>query len=105
MTPTGASTLITGISELVTNQPGHGHGDASPVGRVRDAAVVLAGGRVAWSGPASVAPAPEFAARMAGRPYAAGGIQATVTATREADDETLTATVARLAGELVRGGV
>jgi imidazolonepropionase len=135
VTPTGASTLITGISELVTNQPGHGHGDASPVGRVRDAAVVLAGGRVAWSGPASVAPdaddvvdvggravvpgfvdshahlvfagdrAPEFAARMAGRPYAAGGIQATVTATREADDETLTATVARLAAELLRGGV
>ncbi len=135
MTPTGASTLITGISELVTNQPGHGHGDASPVGRVLDAAVVLAGGRVAWSGPASVAPhaddvvdvggravvpgfvdshahlvfagdrAEEFAARMAGRPYAAGGIQATVTATREADDETLTATVARLAAELLRGGV
>ena len=35
--------------------------------------------------------APEFAARMAGTPYAAGGIRTTVAATRAATDEQLTA--------------
>ena len=38
--------------------------------------------------------APEFAARMAGTPYAAGGIRTTVAATRAATDEQLTANVA-----------
>ena len=33
----------------------------------------------------------EFAARMSGQPYAAGGIATTVAATRAADDATLTA--------------
>jgi imidazolonepropionase len=135
MTSPGRSTLLTGITELVTNQPGHPHADTSPLGRVGDAALVIEGDRVAWTGPATAAPdadlrvdvgrravvpgfvdshahlvfagdrAAEFAARMAGEPYAAGGIQATVSATRQADDEALTATVARLAGELLRGGV
>ena len=40
--------------------------------------------------------AAEFAARMAGEPYAAGGIRTTVAATRAATDEQLTAHVARL---------
>ena len=40
--------------------------------------------------------APEFAARMAGEPYAAGGIRTTVAATRAATDEQLTSHVARL---------
>ncbi|MGH3194249.1 MAG: amidohydrolase family protein, partial [Streptosporangiaceae bacterium] len=96
------STLITRIGELVSNEPG------SPV--LADAALVISGGEVAWTGPASRAPAAdsvvdaggravlpgfvdshahlvfagersaEFAARMAGRPYHAGGILTTVAA-------------------------
>ena len=98
------------------------------------AAVVIESGRIAWIGPAAQAPpadarvdcagravlpgfvdshahlvfagdrADEFAARMAGRPYEAGGITRTVTATRGAGDDDLRATVRRLAGELVRSG-
>ena len=48
--------------------------------------------------------APEFAARMAGEPYAAGGIRTTVAATRAASDEQLTAHVARLVEEMRRQG-
>ena len=40
----------------------------------------------------------EFAARMAGQPYAAGGIRTTVAATRAASDEELRARVAHLVG-------
>ena len=47
----------------------------------------------------------EFAARMAGRPYAAGGINTTVQATRSADDQTLHANVSRLADQLRRSGI
>jgi imidazolonepropionase len=46
----------------------------------------------------------EFAARMAGQPYSAGGIASTVAATRAADDATLEAGARRLAAELARGG-
>lgn len=48
--------------------------------------------------------AEEFAARMAGEPYAAGGIRTTLADTRAASDEELHANVARLTGELVRQG-
>ncbi len=48
--------------------------------------------------------APEFAARMAGRPYEAGGISATVEATRNADDHELRATLERLAAEAASTG-
>ena len=48
--------------------------------------------------------AQEFAARMAGEPYAAGGIRTTVAATRAATDEQLTAHVARLVQEMRRQG-
>ena len=115
------STVITNIGELVTNDPQAG----DLLGIVTDAAVVLEGDRVAWTGPAADAPAadvhvdaggravipgfvdshshlvfagdraPEFAARMAGTPYAAGGIRTTVAATRAATDEQLTGRVAR----------
>ena len=115
------STVITNIGELVTNDP---QAD-DLLGIVTDAAVVLEGDRVAWTGPAADAPAadvhvdaggrsvipgfvdshshlvfagdraPEFAARMAGTPYAAGGIRTTVAATRAATDEQLTGRVAR----------
>lgn len=125
------STLVTGIGELVTNDPERGPG---PLGPVRDAALVLQAGRVAWVGPASAAPdadravevggrcvvpgfvdshahlvfagdrAAEFAARMAGQPYAAGGIRTTVAATRAATDEQLAGNAARLVTEMLQQG-
>jgi len=48
--------------------------------------------------------AAEFEARMAGRPYSAGGIRTTMAATRGASDETLRANVARLAAEALASG-
>ncbi len=125
------SLLVTGIGELVTNDPQAGPG---PLGLLRDAALVAEGGQVAWVGPASGAPAAdavldaagraavpgfvdshshlvfagdraaEFEARMSGRAYAAGGIRTTVTATRAAGDEQLATGAARLAGEMLRQG-
>jgi imidazolonepropionase len=46
----------------------------------------------------------EFESRMQGKPYAAGGIKTTMTATRAATDEVLAANVARLAGEALASG-
>jgi imidazolonepropionase len=100
-----------------------------------DAAIVLDRGVVAWTGPAPRAPAAdevvdaagravlpgfvdshahlvfagerggEFAARMAGLPYTAGGIRATVTATRAATDAELSANLRRLAAEMLGQGI
>jgi imidazolonepropionase len=126
------TTLLDRIGLLVTNDPAQG---STPLGEIRDAALVTdAGGRVAWVGPASAAPAAdtrfdaggrcvipgfvdshshlvfagdrsaEFAARMAGRPYEAGGIRTTVAATRAASDEALSANLARLLAEMHRQG-
>jgi imidazolonepropionase len=128
------STLITNIGELVTNaphQPGHGPG---PFATRADAALVMDAGLVAWTGPASRAPAAdeivdargravlpgfadshahlvfagergaEFAARMAGAPYQAGGIASTVAATRRAADPELRAGLRRLVAEMLRQG-
>jgi len=122
------STLVTGIGELVTNDPTAG--DGSPLGLVRDAAVVVADGRVAWVGPAARAPgadtrrdlggralipgfvdshshlvfagdrAAEFAARMSGTPYDGGGIATSVRATREASEAELRALVAARVAEM-----
>lgn len=122
-----ASTLITNIGELFTADPD------GPL-TIEDAAVVVEGTRVAWTGPAAAAPdadarldvagravvpgfvdshshlvfagdrAQEFAARMTGTPYAAGGIRTTVAATRAATDEQLTSHVARLVAEMRRQG-
>jgi imidazolonepropionase len=105
-----------------------------PYEAVTDAALVLDAGLVAWTGPASQAPpadevfdaagravlpgfvdshahlvfagerSAEFAARMAGQPYTAGGIASTVAATRAASDDILRANLARLAAELLRQG-
>jgi imidazolonepropionase len=124
------SLLLTGIGSLVTNDPAYG----SPIGELRDAAVVIEGSRFAWVGPRRDAPAAdssldlgdravipgfvdshshlvfagdraeEFAARMTGEPYSAGGIRTTVAATRQATDEQLTANVARLVAEMRRQG-
>ncbi len=119
------TTLITHIGELTT------HRHDRPL---TDAAVVLDGSRIAWVGAATDAPAAdqavdaggravipgfvdshshlvfagdraaEFAARMAGESYAAGGIRTTVAATRAASDEHLTSHVARLVAEMQRQG-
>ena len=99
-----------------------------------DAAVVVTDGRVSWIGASGAAPAAdhrhdcggaavlpgfvdshahlvfagdraaEFAARMAGQPYAAGGINSTVSATRAAGDDVLRAGVSGLVAELVANG-
>ncbi|QXJ24765.1 imidazolonepropionase [Actinomadura graeca] len=125
------SITVTNIGELVTNEPGTGEG---PLGVLRDAAVVIDGGTVAWTGPASRAPAAdtsfdaagravlpgfvdshahlvfageraeEFAARMSGRPYGAGGIRTTVARTRAASDDRLRANLRRLVDEMARQG-
>ena len=124
------STLITGIAELVTNDPSR----PGPLGLLQDAAIALDGDRVAWVGQAVDAPstdarvdaggravipgfvdshshlvfagdrAAEFAARMTGEPYSAGGIRTTVAATRAASDDKLIAHVARHVQEMLRQG-
>ncbi|MEH6375191.1 imidazolonepropionase [Streptomyces sp. KLMMK] len=126
-----ATTVITNISSLVTNDPSLGEG---PLGTIRDAAVVIDGDRVAWVGTSSKAPATdnradaegraalpgfvdshshlvfagdrtaEFNARMSGRSYSAGGIRTTVAATRAATDEALDANVRRYVHEALRQG-
>jgi len=126
-----ATTLIDNIGTLVTNDPTVGDG---PLGILRDAAVVLGDGHVAWVGPAAQAPAAdelhdlggraalpgfvdshahlvfggdraeEFAARMTGARYEAGGIRTTVAATRAASDDQLGANMARLVAEARRSG-
>ena len=130
------SVLITNIGELVTNAPLDAVSVASPgpYAAMTQAAIVLDGGLVAWTGPAAQAPAAdalvdaagravlpgfvdshahlvfggergaEFAARMAGVPYSAGGIRITVAATRAASDEVLRANLARLAAEMLAQG-
>lgn len=110
-----STTLLTGIAELTTNDPGRD----GLLGRVRDAAVVIEADRIAWVGAAAAAPAAddrvdlggravlpgwvdahthlvsagdrseEFEHRMAGRAYTAGGIRTTVAATAVASDAEL----------------
>ncbi|MFD7017858.1 imidazolonepropionase [Streptomyces sp. NPDC059928] len=126
-----SSTLVHNIASLVTNDPERGDG---PLGLIRDAALVVEDGKVAWVGPAQAAPptddardaqaravipgfvdshshlvfagdrTQEFNARMSGQAYAAGGIRTTVAATRAASDEQLSANVARYIAEALRQG-
>lgn len=126
-----SSVLLTGIGELVTNDPVH---DGTPLGVLTDAAVVVEAGRVRWVGPRAQAPpsddardlggravvpgfvdshshlvfagdrSAEFAARMAGTAYDGGGIRTTVAATRAAPDEVLEANLARHLAEMRRQG-
>jgi imidazolonepropionase len=119
--------VITGIAELVTNEAAV---DGTPLGIIRDAALVVEDGRIAWVGRAADAPAAdartdvagravvpgfvdshthlvfagdraaEFAARMAGARYDGGGIAATVAATRAASDAQLRAALHARMAEL-----
>src|SRR4051812_17903639 len=120
------SLLVTGIGRLVTWD------DEQPVRE--KAALVIEGGRVAWVGSASVTPltddridveggtvvpgfvdshthlvfggdrSEEFEARLAGKPYAAGGIRTTVAATRGLPTPQLRVRATRLAAEALRSG-
>jgi imidazolonepropionase len=131
MTDAGTSLLVDHIGLLVTNDPAIGSG---PLGFVPGAALVVEDGFVAWVGPDDRAPAAdlhvdgrgrcvipgfvdshthlvfagdrvdEFTARMAGRPYSAGGIRSTVEATRKAPDRALLEGAVRLAREAERQG-
>ncbi len=104
-------------------------------GVMSQAALVIDDGMVAWTGPSSRAPAAdeavdaagravlpgfvdshahlvfagergaEFAARMAGLPYSAGGIRSTVAATRVASDAELSANLGRLVAEMLAQGI
>ncbi len=126
------ATLLTGIGELVTNDPALG--DGSQLGVLRDAALVVENAEVAWVGAAKHAPATderidvggravipgfvdshthlvfagdraaEFAARMAGERYTAGGIATTVAATRAASTEELRQHTRRLVDEMLELG-
>ncbi|WP_375475673.1 imidazolonepropionase [uncultured Jatrophihabitans sp.] len=125
------TTLVTGIAELVTNDPTL---DGSPLGLLADAAVVVADDVIVWVGPAASAPAAddrhdvggcavlpgfvdshthlvfagdraaEFAARLAGARYDGGGIASTVAATRAAGDAELRRLVALRIAEARRQG-
>jgi imidazolonepropionase len=129
-----ASLLITRIGELVTNAPSGAAPGPGRLAVIKDAALVVEGDRIAWTGPSARAPAAdavtdaggravlpgfvdshahlvfagdrsaEFAARMAGRAYTAGGIRATVAATRAATDAELRAGLRRLEREMLRQG-
>ena len=122
------SHLLTGIGQLVTNDPAIG--DGSLLGLLDDAAIVIEDDRIAWVGGAAGAPAAdrstdlagrtvvpgfvdshshlvfagdragEFAARMTGEPYTGGGIATTMAATRSASDEELLTHVKALLAEM-----
>jgi imidazolonepropionase len=126
------SVAITNIGRLVTNDQSIG---AGLLGELRNAAMVVEGGRVVWAGSNGDAPsadanidaqgravlpgfvdshahlmfagdrADEFAARMAGEKYAAGGIRSTVAATRAASDADLEARLVSLVAELRLSGI
>ncbi len=126
MRPPAGSLLVRSIGLLVTNRPELGDG---ALGKLREVDLVVEDGLVTWIGGAGTSPAAdrmldaagrcvvpgfvdshthlvfagdrveEFAARMAGTRYDAGGISTTVAATRAAPDAVLRDTAARLARE------
>jgi imidazolonepropionase len=124
------SLVIDNVGLLVTCDPEQGEG---PLGIVRDAAIVVEGDRVAAIEPAGAAAdeqldvegrcvipgfvdshthlvfagdrADEFAARMAGRPYAASGITVTTEATRAAGEDELRELAAARRAEAVSAGI
>ena len=129
--PSGHVTVVDHIGLLVTNDPATGLG---PLGLRRDVAVAMQGDRIVAIGAAGrlvaderidvggrcVIPgfvdshthlvfagdrADEFAARMAGHPYAAGGIRVTTAATRAASVEELTNLTERRRAEAYAAGI
>ena len=126
------SVAITNIGRLISNDQAVG---AGLLGELRDAALVIEDGKVAWVGSSKDAPAAdssidaagravlpgfvdshahlmfagdradEFAARMAGHKYAAGGIRSTVAATRAATDAELEARMLSLVAEMRASGI
>ncbi len=122
--------VIDDIGLLVTNDPALGEG---PLGIVRDAALVLEDDRVAAIEPVGAAAderidaagrcvipgfvdshthlvfagerGDEFAARMAGAPYAAGGIRITTESTRAASTAQLDALARTRRREALRAGI
>jgi imidazolonepropionase len=127
------SFVLGDIGFLVTNDDTLG---AGRLGIMRDAAVVVEEGRVAWVGPNTRVPegsarqfhsaqgrtvipgfvdshthlafagdrSEEFAARMSGMPYTAGGIRTTVAATRVASTDELSQRVRSFVTEANRSG-
>ena len=126
----GPSTVIDNIGLLITNDAEF---EVGATGQLRDAWVVLIDGLIeaVGTGQAPIADqridaagrcmmpgfvdshshlvfagdrSDEFAARMAGRPYEAGGIRMTVSATRAATDDELLTRAASLIAEANRSG-
>jgi imidazolonepropionase len=125
-----ATLVLDNIGVLATNDPALGEG---PLGTIEDAALVFDGERVAAveragaeadrrvdAGGRCVIPgfvdshthlvfagdrADEFAARMAGRPYEAGGIRVTTEATRAATADELARLTAARRREALRAGI
>lgn len=125
------SLLLENVSSLVTVDEQMGVG---LLGVIHNGAVVIEDGLIVWVGGTDHAPAAddvvdlggrsvlpgwvdshshlvfagdrsaEFTARMAGVPYASGGIATTVAATRQATDDQLLTGVRRHLGEMTRGG-
>ncbi len=124
------STVISNIGLLITNDPSWQHG---PTGGLHNAWVVMQSGHITASGDGPPPPADrsidangrcvmpgfvdshshlvfggdradEFSNRMAGTPYAAGGIRTTVAATRAATNEQLLKRATALRAEARRGG-
>lgn len=122
-----SSVLVSGIGELVTNDPTVG--DGSTLGLLTDAALVCELGVITWVGAADHAPScdqridldgravipgfidshthlafagdrvAEFAARMSGTRYDGGGIMTTVATTRAATDDQLRRQLTRRVAE------
>lgn len=126
------SVAITNIGSLVTIDQGL---ELGLLGELRDAAIVVEDGLIAWVGSSAAVPetdeaidvegrtvlpgfvdshahlmfagdrAAEFSARMEGSAYAAGGIRTTVAATRAASDAELEANYLRLVAEMRTSGI
>ena len=126
-----SQTLITNIGLLVTN---NSEVDGTPLGLIENAAILIESGKVKWVGASESSPgaeksidasgkcvipgfvdshnhlifagdrSKEFAARMAGQKYEAGGIAYTVELTRKASDGDLLSNARRLQHEALHSG-